>query len=71
MLIASGVLGVFSIFSLGSYTFFSLLLYIGELGLYVLMGYMLFFKIGEFGDGLAKASKDIEKGGDKEEGKSI
>ena len=61
----SGGLGVFSIFSVGSFTFFSIVLYVGELALYILIGYRLFYLIGEFGTGLAKAgssSKDPEKG---------
>ena len=53
MIAASGVLGVFSFFSMGSFTFFSILLYVGELVLYVLMGYRLFFLIGDYGTGLA------------------
>ena len=68
MLMAMGVLGIFSILSLGSYSFLSILLYIGELALFVLIGYRLFSLIGEFGDGLAtagKTSKDIEKKGAK------
>ena len=61
----SGALGIFSFFNLTTYTFFSILLYIGELVVYMLIGYRLFFLIGDFGTALSgsgKTSKDIEKG---------
>ena len=70
LLMISGVLGVFSIFSINSIGPFSIALYVGELALYVLIGYRLFSMIGDFGTGLAnagKSSKDIEKGGAKGE----
>ena len=66
MLMVSGALGIFSIFSIGTLSFLAIILYISQLAIYVLFGYRLFFLIGEFGDGLAKqtqTSKDIEKEG--------
>jgi hypothetical protein len=43
MLMVSGALGIFSIFGVGNFSFFAIILYIAELAFYVLVGYRLFF----------------------------
>ena len=64
MLMASGILCIFSIFSDGTFSFFEIILYIGELTLYLLLGLKLFGLISKFSEGLlylVKNSNDIEK----------
>jgi len=52
----SGALGIFSIFSI-QLSFLSILMFVAELACYILIGYRLFFLIGDFSLGLATAAK--------------
>ena len=75
MFIAGG-LGIFSIFSLNNLGITAILTYIGELALNVLLGYRLFYLIGNYSVGLANDSKksssqDIEKGTPANGGKTL